>query len=222
MNADKNKQTTMKLEGNEMSNGMKFEKRNFMGIELDVLVGHPEFELLFVATQVARAVGLKAPSVSVAKARERLGIGRQLHEAADLNVNQRLVLPSLRAKNGTLRRDAVMLTESECYRMLMRGHAPQSEPFRQWVTEEVLPAIRKTGSYNAKESTNPIAVGVMDELKTLRLEVSKLTEMVSKLSLSPVQQEVLPSPYEGTGTYTTHRFISRQMLREQAEVISLT
>lgn len=37
-----------------------------MGIELDVLVGHPEHELLFVATQVARAAGLKNPSHAVA------------------------------------------------------------------------------------------------------------------------------------------------------------
>ncbi|HDS1767886.1 hypothetical protein NPS42_13280 [Pseudomonas putida] len=36
-----------------------------MGIELDVLVGHPEHDLLFVATQVARAAGLKDPSASV-------------------------------------------------------------------------------------------------------------------------------------------------------------
>lgn len=36
---------------------MKFEKRNFMGIELDVLVGHPEHDLLFVAVQAARAAG---------------------------------------------------------------------------------------------------------------------------------------------------------------------
>ncbi|WP_457253103.1 hypothetical protein [Pseudomonas juntendi] len=36
-----------------------------MGIELDVLVGHPEHELLFVATQVARAAGLKNPSTAV-------------------------------------------------------------------------------------------------------------------------------------------------------------
>ncbi|VVQ16128.1 hypothetical protein PS928_04342 [Pseudomonas fluorescens] len=43
----------------------------------------------------------------------------------------------------------------------------QSEPFRKWVAEEVLPSIRKTGSYNAEESTNPIAVGVMDDLKAL-------------------------------------------------------
>jgi len=54
------------------------------------------------------------------------------------------------------------------YQMLLRGHAPASEPFRKWVTEEVLPTIRKTGKYDAEKSTNPIAQGVMDELKTLR------------------------------------------------------
>lgn len=48
---------------------MKFEKRNFMGIELDVLVGHPEHDLLFVATQVARAAGLKNPHMSATKYR---------------------------------------------------------------------------------------------------------------------------------------------------------
>lgn len=36
-----------------------FEKRNFMGIELDVLVGHPEHELMFLATQTIATAGLK-------------------------------------------------------------------------------------------------------------------------------------------------------------------
>ncbi|HAO73432.1 MAG TPA: hypothetical protein DCW62_00165 [Pseudomonas sp.] len=46
-----------------------------------------------------------------------------------------------------------LLDEPNTYRMLLRGHAPQSEPFRKWVTEEVLPSIRKTGQYNVNEST---------------------------------------------------------------------
>lgn len=66
----------------------------------------------------------------------------------------------------------MMFTESECYQMLLRGRAPQSEPFRKWVSEEVLPTIRKTGSYNAADSSNPIAQGVMDELKAVRGELA--------------------------------------------------
>ncbi|NNA05079.1 hypothetical protein HBN72_23930 [Pseudomonas lundensis] len=45
--------------------------------------------------------------------------------------------------------------------MLLRGRAPASEPFRKWVTEEVLQTIRKTGPYSAGESTNPIAMGII-------------------------------------------------------------
>lgn len=45
-----------------------------------------------------------------------------------------------------------MIDESTAYRLLLQGHAPQSEPFRKWVTEEVLPSIRKTGSYDLVKS----------------------------------------------------------------------
>lgn len=45
-----------------------------------------------------------------------------------------------------------MIDESTAYRLLLQGHAPQSEPFRKWVTEEVLPSIRKTGSYDLAKS----------------------------------------------------------------------
>ncbi|MFV3378101.1 BRO family protein, partial [Pseudomonas sp. NY11226] len=46
-----------------------------------------------------------------------------------------------------------LMPESSLYTMLLRGHAPLSEPFRRWVTEEVLPTIRKTGRYDASESS---------------------------------------------------------------------
>ena len=46
-----------------------------------------------------------------------------------------------------------LMKEADVYQMLLRGHAPQSKPFRDWVLQEVLPSIRKTGSYNVNEST---------------------------------------------------------------------
>ncbi|PMU87909.1 hypothetical protein C1Y30_20395 [Pseudomonas sp. GW704-F3] len=52
-------------EGSAACRWTYFEKRNFMGIELDVLVGHPEHDLLFVATQVALAAQMKNPKQSV-------------------------------------------------------------------------------------------------------------------------------------------------------------
>jgi prophage antirepressor-like protein len=149
---------------------MQFEKRKFMGIELDVLVGHPEHDLLFVATQTARAAGLKDGASSVTQARRYHAAGQSL---AALTDNSSISLPK-DSLGRALRSNTVIFTEPETYAMLLRGHAPASEPFRKWVTEEVLPSIRKTGSYNAVDSQNPIAIAIMDELKSLRGEIVSL------------------------------------------------
>lgn len=44
---------------------------------------------------------------------------------------------------------ATFITEPQLYFLLMRSDKPKAKPFRQWVTSEVLPSIRKTGSYTA-------------------------------------------------------------------------
>jgi len=42
-----------------------------------------------------------------------------------------------------------ILSESGLYHALLKSRKPQARPFRRWVTEEVLPAIRRTGWYKA-------------------------------------------------------------------------
>lgn len=138
-------------------------KRKFMAIELDVLVGHPDHDLLFVATQVARAAGLKQPAGNAsdfAKVMRRQGQGISLVDVAGQILDYRVCGPK-DVSGRALQLRAPLLTEANVYQMLLKGRAPQSEPFRRWVTEEVLPTIRKTGKYNAGESTNPIAMGLM-------------------------------------------------------------
>lgn len=48
--------------------------------------------------------------------------------------------------------DQEMLTINEpgLYRLMMRSDRPEAEAFQDWVTDEVLPAIRKTGRYQSK------------------------------------------------------------------------
>jgi prophage antirepressor-like protein len=159
---------------------MKFEKRVFMGIELDVLVGHPEHELIFVGQQIARAAGLKDPSESVRHERLKRHAGIQLASLRPLIEQNSFSLPK-DSQGRRMRSTSVLFTEAEVYTMLLRGHAPQSEPFRKWVTEEVLPSIRKTGSYNAEESDHPIAQGIMDRLMSLEGIVLKQTESIQAL-----------------------------------------
>lgn len=44
----------------------------------------------------------------------------------------------------------LFVDEANLYRTVFQSRKPEAERFMDWVTEEVLPAIRKTGSYQAK------------------------------------------------------------------------
>jgi prophage antirepressor-like protein len=52
--------------------------------------------------------------------------------------------------NNSLRTDTLFIPESDVYRLVMRSKLESAESFQDWVVEEVLPAIRKTGGYSLK------------------------------------------------------------------------
>jgi len=43
------------------------------------------------------------------------------------------------------------LTEAGVYKLIFRSRKPEAERFQDWVAEEVLPSIRKTGQYSQKQ-----------------------------------------------------------------------
>lgn len=43
----------------------------------------------------------------------------------------------------------IVFSESGIYALILRSRKPEARKFAKWVTSEVLPAIRKTGSYSA-------------------------------------------------------------------------
>lgn len=47
--------------------------------------------------------------------------------------------------------NAKFLTESQMYKLIMRSNAKNAEAFQDWVCNEVLPSIRKTGSYHVAQ-----------------------------------------------------------------------
>jgi len=160
--------------------------------ELDVLIGHPEHDLLFIATQVARAAGLKNPS-------NRASLNAQYDPEQAIRVNR---LPDWQSLplNGRpdLQARSWIFTEGLVYRMLMSGRSPQSEPFRKWVTEEVLPSIRKTGQYNVNESTTETGQQYAGELAALSDAVSGLLKQNSTIlgMLRRRQRGMLVNPSE--------------------------
>ena len=47
--------------------------------------------------------------------------------------------------------DMMLISESGLYAFIMRSNKPEAKVFRKWVTSEVLPSIRKTGSYGMSQ-----------------------------------------------------------------------
>ena len=46
--------------------------------------------------------------------------------------------------------EMTVVNESGLYAVILRSDKPQAKPFRKWVTSEVLPSIRKHGSYSVQ------------------------------------------------------------------------
>ena len=54
------------------------------------------------------------------------------------------------------KQEMTVISESGLYNVILRSDKPEAKPFRKWVTAEVLPSIRKTGSYSVSEADNAV------------------------------------------------------------------
>lgn len=52
--------------------------------------------------------------------------------------------------------EVLFLTEPQLYFVMMRSRSDKARGFRQWVVNEVLPSIRKTGKYEVKKEEDAI------------------------------------------------------------------
>ena len=80
-----------------------------------------------------------------------LGIGSP-HKVADrIDEDERNQIP-LTDSLGR-QQETTIINESGLYNVILRSDKPEAKPFRKWVTSEVIPAIRKHGSYSRKPLT---------------------------------------------------------------------
>ena len=73
-----------------------------------------------------------------------------------------------------------IVNESGLYHVILRSDKPEATPFRRWVTNDVLPAIRKTGSYNAPQLTRSqllatALIAAHEELEEKDKQIAELT-----------------------------------------------
>lgn len=69
--------------------------------------------------------------------------------------------------DGRQNRSMIIINESGLYSLVFSSKLPSAKKFKHWVTREVLPSIRKTGSYSMKQQP-------VDDTKKLRSEAMLL------------------------------------------------
>jgi prophage antirepressor-like protein len=86
-----------------------------------------------------------------------------------------------------------ILSESGLYKLAMKSRKKIAEEFQDWVTEEVLPTIRKTGSYQpqAPQVKNPVIQMLIDMAVQLDAAQALATEANGKADLALRQQQWL-------------------------------
>lgn len=74
----------------------------------------------------------------------------------------------------------VFLSESGLYKLIMRSDKPEARKFQDWVTREVLPAIRKTGGYLLNEEARETAKADDRQAMPLPEEFAQLFQQLLK------------------------------------------
>ncbi len=99
-----------------------------------------------------------------------LGSPHKIADRLDEDEKGRNLIPTLGGNQ-----EMTVINESGLYNVILRSDKPEAKPFRKWITSEVLPSIRKTGSYSVHKSDKAL------EIKELNAK-TRYANMFLKLS----------------------------------------
>lgn len=82
------------------------------------------------------------------------------------------------------------LTESGVYKLIFKSKKAEAERFQDWVTDEVLPHIRKTGSYQIPKMSKELEAILMIDGKQQKMD-ERITKLENNTTIDYSQQEDL-------------------------------
>lgn len=92
------------------------------------------------------------------------------------------------------KQEILTINESGLYSVILRSDKPQAKLFRKWVTSEVLPTIRKTGSYAIKEDNAKLKEQMLKTREeNVKVRKAQLMYKISQEVNIPEYKQVLQS-----------------------------
>lgn len=86
--------------------------------------------------------------------------------------------------------ELTIVNESGLYSLVLSSKLPSAKRFKRWVTSEVLPAIRKTGSYDMDEYSPEMKAILMHDKKLVKID-NRVTDLENHMTIDYGQQTVL-------------------------------
>jgi anti-repressor protein len=91
--------------------------------------------------------------------------------------------------------EVIVISEAGLYDAIFRSNSEGAKPFRRWVTGTVLPAIRKTGSFNAAEQPPALPRSFADALR-------QLADTCEQLEAAAPKAEAYDALMDSSGLYS--------------------
>ncbi len=133
----------------------------------------------FTAQSVRVVVIDEAPWFVAADVLAALTLDRKALERLD---DDEKGVSSIHTPGGT--QEMGIINESGLYSLILGSRKPEAKKFKKWVTSEVLPAIRKTGTYSVQQ---PVPEAVHETLSPA--DMANLTRMVWLICGRPAHRQ---------------------------------
>lgn len=126
--------------------------------------------VMFCGTDVARALGYQNPS-------------------RDVQRHCKAVEPRCTTDSVGRQQEMLFIPESDLYRLVFRSKLPTADKFTDWVTREVLPAIRKHGAYMTPDTIEAV---LLNPDTIIKLATELKAEREQRLALEGKIEEDKP------------------------------
>lgn len=104
-----------------------------------------------------------------------------------------------------------IVNEPGLYSLILRSRKPEAKAFKRWVTHEVLPAIRRTGSYSVAPPAHPLPHTFSQALRELADAVEQRDAAETRIKELQPSADAWNALAEAKGDYP---------LREAAQILS--